>query len=306
MHVALFGGTGFVGSYLIDALVAAGHEPAVLVRPGSERKLRQAQRCRRIPGDLDSSKAIGATLEGCEAAIYSVGILREDPGRGITFEKLQFDAAVRVAEAAKSQGVRRFLLLSANGVKVSGTRYQETKFRAERRVADAGLDVTVFRPSVIFGDPRGRMEFATQLYDDMIASPLPAVGFFRGWIPSRGAVFMTPVHVEDVVLAIVRALEDPATVGRTYELGGPEALAWTEMLNRIAAAAGKRKWTLPMPIGLMRLAASLLDRLPAFPVTRDQLTMLAEGNVCDSAALEALIGRAPRGFTPANLAYLNP
>ncbi len=305
MRVAVFGGTGFVGSYLVDALIAANHEPWVLVRPGSEHKLRQAEHCRTISGELTSTRAIDATLEDCSAIIYSVGILREYPNRGITFEDLQFDAVVRVAESARSRGISRFLLMSANGVKVPGTRYQETKFRAEEHVKASGLKVTIFRPAVIFGDPRGTLEIATQLCRDMIAPPLPAVGFFTGWSPARGTILMSPVHVEDVALAFVRALEDPATVGRTYELGGPEALAWPDMLRRIAQAVGRDKWILPIPVGLMKLAATLFDWMPFFPVTRDQLTMLSEGNTADPTELESLIGRPPGPFVPQNLTYLS-
>lgn len=304
MRVAVFGGTGFVGSYLIDALIASGHEPSVLVRPGSENKLRQAERCRTIAGECNSTSSIEATLEDCDAIIYSVGILREYPKQGITFEDLQYDAVVRVTEAASSQGISRFLLMSANGVKAPGTRYQETKFRAEQHLRDAGFDVTIFRPSVIFGDPRGKLEIATQLCRDMIAPPLPAVGFFTGWNPSRGAVLMSPVHVEDVALACLRSLQDSATIGRTYQLGGPEVLSWSEMLQRVAGAVGKHKWIIPMPLGLMHLAATLLDWLPFFPVTRDQLTMLAEGNTADPTELELLIGKPPVSFVPKNLAYL--
>jgi len=304
MQVAVFGGTGFVGSYLIDALLASNQTPCVLVRPGSEDKLQQAERCRAIPGDLNSMSAIDATLEGCDAVIYSVGILREFPNQGITFDDVQYQAVERVADAARAKGISRFLLMSANGVKSPGTPYQETKYRAEEYVRKS-FDVTVFRPSVIFGDPHGRMEIATQLLSDMIAPPLPAVGFFRGWNPTRGAVLMSPVHVEDVALAFVTALDDPSTVGRTYELGGPEALTWSEMVHRVARAVGRDKWILPMPLGLMHLAAALLDWLPLFPVTRDQLTMLAEGNTADPTALQKLIGRPPLEFVPQNLKYLS-
>lgn len=304
MRVAVFGGTGFVGSYLIDALVAGGHEPSVQIRTGSEHKLHQAHRCRAVTGDLSSTSAIEATLEDCEAIIFCVGILREYPRQGITFQALQYDAVVRVTEAAKARGISRFLLMSAVGAKSPGTRYQETKFRAEEHVKAAGLAVTIFRPSVIFGDPRGTLEIATQLYRDMIAPPLPAVGFFSGFRPGRGEVLMSPVHVEDVALAFVRSFDDPNATGRTYELGGPESLAWPEMLRRIAQAAGRDKWILPMPIGVMKLAATLLERLPRFPVTRDQLTMLSEGSTADPAQLESLMGRPARAFVPENLAYL--
>jgi NADH dehydrogenase len=303
MRVAIFGGTGFVGAYLIDALVASGHEPSVLLRPGSATKLRQPEQCRTISGELSSKSAIAATVEDCGAVIYNIGILREDPGKGITFEELQYAAAVRVADAARSEGISRFLLMSANGVKSPGTRYQETKFRAEEYIRDR-FDATIFRPSIIFGNPDGKLEIATQLYHDMIAPPLPAAGFFSGWHPSKSKIRMSPVHVEDVASAFVRALDDPATIGRTYELGGPEELDWTEMLRRIAQAVGRDKWILPVPLALMRMAATFLDWLPIFPVTRDQLTMLAEGNTADSAVLEALIGRQPLGFQPQNLAYL--
>ena len=201
MRVAIFGGTGFVGGYLVDALIASGHEPSVLVRPGSESKVRQAERCRLIAGDVSSKAAIDTILEDCDAAIYSVGILQEFPKQGITFEELQYRGAVRVVEAAKNCGVDRLLLMSANGVKSPGTPYQDTKFRAEEHAKASGLDVTIFRPSVIFGDPRGLMEIGTQLNEQMISPPIPAVGFFTGWHPQKGAVVMSPVHVEDVAQA---------------------------------------------------------------------------------------------------------
>ncbi|MCH6550370.1 MAG: NAD(P)H-binding protein [Proteobacteria bacterium] len=304
MRVAIFGGSGFVGSFLVDALIAAGHEPSLMVRPGSERKVRQAERCRLVAGNLSSTIAIDATLENCDAVIYNVGILKESPKQGITFEELQYNGVVRVAESAKTRDISRFLLMSANGAKSTGTPYQESKFRAEEHLRASGFDVTIFRPSVIFGDPRGRMEIGTQLYAEMISPPIPAVGFFTGWRPYRGAVAMSPVHVEDVAQAFLTALRELSTIGKTYVLGGPEVLSWAEMLRRIARTVGRKKWILPMPIGIMKLAAALLDWLPFFPVTRDQLTMLAEGNTADPAALAQLIGRQPKAFNEAHLAYL--
>ncbi|MGI9203812.1 MAG: NAD(P)H-binding protein [Woeseiaceae bacterium] len=304
MRVAMIGGTGFVGSYIVDALIAAGHEPSLLVRAGSESKVRQKKQCRLFIGDVKSNDKIAAVIAGCDAVIFCIGILREYPRQGITYEEMQYQALVRVADQARAQGVTRFLLMSANGVRCPGTPYQETKYRAEQYLQSHPFEVTVFRPSVVFGDPQGRMEIATQLYRDMVRPPLPAIGFFTGWRPSRGPVMMSPVHVADVAAAFVSSLEKPATVGQTYELGGPDALSWTEMLRRIASATQKNKWIVPMPISMMYLAAMLLDWLPSFPVTRDQLTMLAEGNVTDSAAIRSLIGRLPESFTAENLLYL--
>ena len=115
---------------------------------------------------------------------------------------------------------------------------------------------------------------------------------------------MSPVHVRDVADAFVNVLDDPQSVSQVYELGGPEDLSWTDMIRRISASVGKKKWMLPYPIGLMMFAARFLDWLPFFPATRDQLTMLAEGNTADPAVLQRLIARASRPFNADELSYL--
>ena len=304
MKTAIIGGTGFVGSYIVDALLDAGHEPHVLVRSGSEAKLHRAGECKVTTGDLESPGAVDALVSGCDAVIYNVGILREFPGKGITFEALQYRGAKTVAEAAKRAGVRRFMLMSANGIDSAQTPYQTTKLKAEAMIRDSGLDYTIFRPSVIFGDPRGTMEFATQLYRDMVRVPLPAVGFHTGLSPAHGEVLMSPVHVRDVADAFVNALSDESTIGKCFVLGGPEVVSWPQMLQRIGDAVGKKKLILPMPIGFMKFGATLLDWLPFFPVTKDQLTMLADGNTAEPDELASLIGREPMEFSPGNLDYL--
>jgi nucleoside-diphosphate-sugar epimerase len=88
MKVALVGGTGFVGSYLVDELLRQGHDPVLLVRPGSEHRVRHAERCGLVSGDLDDHDAVRETVRGCDAAVYNVGILREAPARGVSFEAL--------------------------------------------------------------------------------------------------------------------------------------------------------------------------------------------------------------------------
>lgn len=303
MHVAIIGGTGFVGWYLVKALIDASHEPSLLVRAGSESRVEHPERCRITTGELSPVTA-RETLKNCDAVIYNIGILREFPSRGITFEELQYQCVVRITELASALGVQRLILMSANGVKPNGTPYQETKFRAEEYAQSSGLDITIFRPSVIFGDPQGRDEFASQLLRQMIVPPLPALGFRTGF-RSKNRVKMSPVHVEDVVTAFVAALDNPSTFGKTYELGGPEELSWVQMLERIAAATGRNKWIVPMPVGVMKIPAALLGWLPFFPVTLDQLKMLEEGNTADPGPLTALIGREPRAFNSDNLAYLS-
>ncbi len=305
MKVAVVGGTGFVGRYLVDALRRAGHDVSLLVRHGSESKVENPPDVHIVQGDAGDADALRALMSGRDAFVYNVGILRESRRLGITYERTQYEGVVNCVDAAISEGVQRCLLMSANGVKIPGTPYQETKRRAEEVVFGSGLDATVFRPSVIFGDPRGRMEFASQLLRDMVRPPIPAVGFFSGLSPAQGQVMMSPVHVSDVADAFESALENPDTYGEIFELGGPEALSWSEMIRRIAVATGREKWIIPGPIWLMKLAATCLDWIPAFPVTRDQLTMLAEGNVTGSASLESLTGRAAIAFIPENLAYLD-
>jgi NADH dehydrogenase len=305
MRVAIIGGTGFVGSHLTDALLNAGHEVSLLVRAGSESKVSQSGRVSMTTGDISSPEALRAVIQDCSAVIYNVGILREFPRRGITFEESQYRGLVRTVEAAREVGIARLLLMSANGVKEPGTPYQETKYRAEEYARQSGLGVTVLRPSVIFGDPEGKMEFATQLFNDMIRPPVPAVSFFSGRSPKQGAVLMSPVHIDDVASAFVAALENDATIGQTFALGGPEVLSWQTIVHRIAEATGRDKWVLPMPIWIMRVGATLFDWLPFFPVTRGQLTMLEEGNTADPEILRKLISRDLKSFSVDALGYLN-
>jgi len=305
MRVAIFGGTGFVGSYLVESLVAAGHQPVLLVRAGSEGKVRHRDKVRVVTGDISDAGAVAETLQNCEAAIYNIGIIREFPSRGVTFRAMQYEGAMRVIESAEDTTVKRFLLMSANGVKADGTEYQETKYLAERFLAQSELDYTIFRPSVIFGDPRGCMEFCTQLRDQMIRPPIPAPNFYTGASPAEGGFSMSPVHVRDVAEAFSRALENEETFGKTYALCGPETLPWPVIIRRIAAASGRRKLIVPAPAGLVRTMVSLLERFEWFPMTRDQLSMLLEGNSGDSSDVFATLAIEPSRFDKEHLAYLN-
>jgi uncharacterized protein YbjT (DUF2867 family) len=305
MRVTVFGGTGFVGDYLIDALLEHGHHPVLLVRPGSISRVTQAGQCTLVNGDIADTGAVRKAVDGADAVIYNIGILREFPARGITYEALHFEGARRAMDAAKEAGVRRFLLMSANGVKADGTGYQRTKYMAEQYLATIGLDWTVFRPSVLFGDPRGRMEFATQLYQDVVRSPLPAPLFYDGLLPIDAGMFrMSPVHVKDVAAVFAKAVDMPETVGGIFALGGREALTWKDILQTIARAAGTAKWMLPAPVLLLKGIAALLDQYAFFPITRDQLTMLMEGNTCDGYEPFRTFGVVTTPFDKANLSYL--
>ncbi len=305
MKVSLIGGTGFVGSHLVPALLEAGHVPRLLIHRSESGRGLPLDGCEIVRGAVADQAAVAECVAGAEAFIYLIGILREFPSRGITFEGLQWRGVERTLQACQASGCGRFLLMSANGVKPVGTPYQSTKFQAEEAVKASGLRWTIFRPSVIYGQPNGRMEFCSQLRRDIVDSPLPAPLFYSGLLPREAGGFkLAPVAVEDVVQAFVRALERPETEGRTLHLCGPEASSWKEILETIAAAVGKRKWMLPAPVLGVKVAASLFDRQPWFPITRDQITMLLEGNVCEDMSAYSLLGMTPRVFDAASLAYL--
>ena len=305
MRVTVFGATGFVGSYLIDALLEHGHHPVLLVRAGSEHKVKQPDKCTLVSGDIADPAATRSAIDGADAVIYNIGILREFPARGVTYEALHFEGARRAMDAAEAAGVSRFLLMSANGVRADGTGYQRTKYMAEQYLATTGLDWTVLRPSVLFGDPRGRMEFATRLYRDVVRSPLPAPLFYDGLLPMDAGMFrMSPVHVKDVAAVFAKSLDMPETAGRIFALGGPEALTWKDILQTIARTAGTAKWMLPAPVLLLKGIAAMLDHYAFFPITRDQLTMLMEGNTCDGYEPFRTFGLMTTPFDTANLSYL--
>jgi len=305
MRVGIFGGTGFVGSYLVDALIAAGHHPVLLTRPNGEAHQPIDQNCETVTGDIRDDEAIRRVLSGADAAIYNIGILREYPKRGITFEALHFEGARRAIDIAVDCGVGRFLLMSANGVKADGTPYQRTKYQAEEYLRASPLRWTIFQPSVIFGDPRGRMEFATQLYRDIVSAPLPLPLFYDGLLPfGAGETRMSPVHVLDLARIFAQSLTREDSIGKSYPLGGPDALRWKDLLQIIAKATGKRRFGLPTPAWAMKTVADLVAGLDILPVTRDQLTMLMEGNTCDSSEIFQAYGIEPIPFNADNLKYL--
>lgn len=306
MKVALFGATGFVGSYIIDELLAQNMTPRILVREGSQSKLLKDKKCEVINGELTNDFAIRETIKGCEAVIYNVGIIREFPSKGITFENLHFEGAKRCIDIAKDEQIRRFILMSANGVKINGTGYQKTKMMAEEYLKRSELDYTIFRPSLVFGDPRGngRPEFCTQLKKDMLDLPFPAPIFHTGFnLLNAGNFGLSPIHTKDVATIFVRSINEKKTVNKVYKLGG-EAYSWKEVIKIISGAYGKNKWTIPAPVFAVKLLAAVFGRFAWFPITKDQLTMLVEGNVCSSEDVFNMFGIIPIPFNSESLAYL--
>lgn len=309
MKVAVFGGTGFVGSYVIEELVASGHEPKVLVRQGSEHKLLKKDECKVIKGALSNRSAVEETISDVDSVIYLVGIIREFPRKGITFESLHFKGAKDCMDVAADVGVKRFILMSANGACVDGWDYHKTKFMAEQYLKCSQLDWTIFRPSLIFGDPRGenRPEFCSQLKKDMLSLPIPAPLFFNGVMPRNAGNFsMSPIHISDVSKCFVTALTQELSIGQTYTLGGETTFKWNQLIDVIAKSYNKKKWKIPAPAIGVKLAALFFDRFGWFPISRDQLNMLMEGNTCDGTKAFQDFAINPIPFSSENLRYLKP
>jgi NADH dehydrogenase len=272
-RVFLTGGTGFVGRAVIRALQAHGVLVRCLVRPGSEAHLKGFEAIDRVPGDVLSPEGVAEAMRGCRAVIHLVGIIREHPASGVVFERLHSQATANIVAAAREAGVRRYLQMSALGVRPNArSRYHRTKWEAEECVRRSDLDWTIFRPSVIYGRGDGSVSMLAGMIRRLPVVPVLGDGRYR----------LQPVAVEQVAEGFARALEQPKSVGTTYEVGGPHSYSFTEILDQIGRALGKpRVRKLHHPMALMRPLVRLLEPLPFFPITSDQLMMLEENNVCD-------------------------
>ncbi len=273
MQVFVTGGSGFVGRQVVRRLAAEGYQPVCLARPGSEHRLPQVPGLQVRLGDVTDSDSLAGALEGCQAVIHLVGILREFPARRITFDRLHLQATVNLLAAAEAQGVRRFLHMSANGAAADGaTAYYRSKWQAEQRVQGSSLRWTLFRPSIIFGRED---RFCNVLARQIRLLPLvPVIG--------DGRYALAPVAVEDVAAGFVAALRRPVSVGQCYTVCGTERLPYTALLDRLGEVLGVprvRKLFLPVP--LLKPLAVCLKHRPWFPLTPDLLTMLVAGNSGD-------------------------
>lgn len=288
--VFLTGASGFVGKNLAARLVEDGFRLTCMVRdidePGA-----------RFLSDLGSELAVGNILSAnsvaaaCRGAepdvfIHLVGIILE---RGTaTFENIHVKGTINALGAASVSGVGRFLHMSALGAAADGaTEYYRTKWKAEEAVRESGLPYTIFRPSTIYG-PGG--DFINMLFRQVRMLPVvPVLG--------DGHYRMQPISVYDVAACYAIAATNEKTVNREYELCGPEALEYNEMIDIICAVLGKRRRRVHIPMPLVRPVAYFSEKLMPKPLlTRDQLTMLLAGSVCDNGSTRADFGIEPQGF----------
>lgn len=278
--ILVTGGTGFVGTRVVNLLRAEGRRVRCLVRDPERATTLERLGCELAAGDVTDAAAVEAAAAGCDAVVHLVAIIHGSPG---DFERVMVRGTEHVVEAAREAGVRRLVLMSALGVGEDTkdlVPYYGAKWAMEQTVKGSGLEYVILRPSFVFGPHGGAIgEFARIVrYSPVI--PVMA-----------GARRIQPIDVDDVALSVVRAVDVPEAANRTFELGGPEVLTWNELWARLAAAMGKRRRTVHVPTRLVRLPAAALERLPKPPVTRDQLTMLEAGDsVCDSSEAIQVFG----------------
>ena len=294
MRIFLAGGTGFVGGHVRKALLARGHSLRLLVHKrsgGSEPGVEE------VEGDATLLPSFVSAASGFDAVINLIGIIREFPGRGVTFERLHVQATRNMVSAARSTGVRRYLQMSALGTRAgASTGYFMSKFVAEEEVRGSGLDYTIFRPSIIYGP---QDDFVNKLADLMRGLPvMPVIG--------DGEYPLQPISADDVARCFADALEKPATIGSTFELCGPDRMSYNELLDIIARVIGKKSaLKLKNPLALMRLVVPVLQRLPFFPITSDQIEMLVGSTVCDGAWRKSFDFQ-PARFEDGIRSYLKP
>lgn len=288
MKIFMTGATGFVGRHIAARLAADGHELKCLVRAsGSESAgYLKGLGAEVAEGDILSVKSLANGARGCDTAMHLVGIILER--RGASFEQIHVDGTRNMLTAAKQAGITRFAHMSALGTGPGASAaYHKTKWQAEEDVRASGLDYTIFRPSIIYG-PGG--EFINMLARQVRLLPVvPVIG--------NGRYRMQPISVDDVAACFAASLTTQTAVNKVYEIGGPEALSYNEMIDTLCRVMGKRRLKAHVPVALVRPVAWLSEKtMPKPLLTNDQLNMLLGDNLCDITAMREELGVEPVAF----------
>lgn len=295
-QVAVFGGSGFIGRYVVQELARAGCKVRVVSRyadAGKEtRTYGQVGQISLVQANLNDAESIKRAIDGVDAVINLVGILCESGGQ--SFAALHAQGAERLAKLAAQAGVKRLTHLSALGVDRSlKSKYARTKANGEKAVIAAFPSATILRPSVVFGpEDNFYNKFARMA---QVFRMLPLIG--------GGHSRFQPVYVGDVARAIVKTVLGPQELtGKVYELGGPSRYTFRQILEYILEETDREARLIPVPFGIASLLGALLEILPCPPLTRDQVTLLHYDNVLSGkfAGLEEL------GITPTAVEAVMP
>jgi uncharacterized protein YbjT (DUF2867 family) len=300
--ILVTGASGFVGSYVVPALITRGHRVVALVRSPSagERVLgrlgRDASTVELRSGDVTDLDSLRPALSGVDAVVHLVAIPRDRDG-GASLRLINTEGTRNVVQAMLATGVRRLVHMGALGVEdVPELHYASSKAKGEAIVRESGLDWTILQPSLQWGERDGFFNIIA----DLVRIPSPIVP-----VPGRGDSRFQPIAVMDVARATALVLDRTEAVGRAYELAGPRIWTYREIAQEVARSLGKRRWTLPMPVPIISLVSGVSDRIGIpFPVAQDQLRQLRLDNVAASTDVVP----AELGFDPTDmggqLAYL--
>ena len=282
MNVLVTGATGYVGNYVVKALLEAGHAVTAVSRKGAKSSTASGKNLGTVTGvkyvvaDVGSGSGVLDAVRGCDVIVNLVGIIAQRGEQ--TFQRVHVDGTRHLIEAAESLGIKRFVQMSALGaVAGAASRYSATKFEAEELLRKSDLAWTIFRPSLIFGVGD---DFFGRVLKNLVATPVvPQIG--DGLFPFR------PVWVGDVAQCFVQALSNPATIGQTYDLVGPKEYTFRQLLDLEMDTLGGRKPVVPAPIFLMDIAVPLMQVLGSLaPITTDQYAMLKAGNTADPQKMQ--------------------
>lgn len=293
--VLIFGGTGFVGTQVCEQLNRLPCRATVATRrSASARHLLPLPLVDVVQIDLNDAAALAALVAGHDAVVNLIAILH---GSESAFQKAHVQWPISLARACKAAGVRRLVHISALGASPdSPSMYQRSKARGEAALLGSGLDVTVLRPSVIFGAQDKFLNTFARLQQVFPVIPL-----------AGSQARFQPVWVGDVASAVVRCLQDSTTVGQVYEACGPEVFTLKQLVQlagRYAGIArGRGRPVVGLPDALARVQAFFMELLPGDPVlSRDNLDAMKTDNIASGK----LPGLKALGITPASLQAIGP
>lgn len=311
MTVAVTGASGFVGRYVVRELLRQGYAVKALVRDRAKAKGVLPDKARMVVGDVLNQADLDELLQGCQACINLVGIIREvrSPGNTQTFRSLHVKAPRLLVSRCEALGVTRFIEMSALGARDTGvSEYQRTKWEGEQAVRLSELEWTIFRPSLIHG-PDGEFIKTAKGWVTGHSAPYIFIPYFTRTIEDKrvplGPIsqidpMVAPVAVQDVARAFVAALATPETVGEIYNLAGSQTLAWPQMLAQMRDQIPGGNHALK-PVGLpgevgaiVATVAGHLGMGAMVPFDAGMAKMAAEDS---TASLEKF--KAHFGFTPA-------
>jgi uncharacterized protein YbjT (DUF2867 family) len=291
MNVLVLGGSGFIGRHVCEKLAAAGHSITVPTRRlAASKHLLPLPRLTLAQADVHDEKSLAALVSKHNAVINLVAILHGDEAR---FERTHVALPQKIATACKTAGVRRLVHISALGAAPDApSMYQRSKARGEAVLAEAGLDVTLLRPSVVFGAEDKFLNMFASLQG--IAPFMPLAG---------GSTRFAPVWVEDVAQAVVNSLTCSDTVGKVYEACGPDVLSLRQIVQLAGKLAGCQRPVIDLPLWLGRAQGAVMEWLPGEPLmSRDNVDSLKADNVSDGKTQ----GLAVLGITPASVYAIAP